>query len=57
MAQTQQVATIKMAFERETKGTVLYKEQGANARHNLYIAKDKLPQPFPNNITVTITAD
>lgn len=47
---------IKMQIDRETKGTVMYKE-AYPGRHNMYITKDKLPTPFPNSITVTVTAD
>jgi hypothetical protein len=44
--------------EKETKGTVFYKETTENNERGwiggIYILKDKLPKPFPENISITI---
>ncbi len=44
-------------IEKETKGTVRYKEEDDGERPwigTVYLLKDKLPKPFPKNIKVTI---
>lgn len=45
--------------EKETKGTVMYREDTNSDERGwigtIYILKDKLPKPFPNNITVSVS--
>ena len=44
-------------FERETKGSVLYKNQdvhGGTAIYNIYVRKGALGEVFPDKITVTV---
>jgi len=45
-----------MTMDRTTKGAVLYKnvKQG-QAVTNLYLRKDGLAQPFPGEITLTVS--
>lgn len=57
MAQ-KQLTQVHMVMERVCKGSVLYKtdNSGAGAR-NIYVNKSHLPNPYPGDITVTVTAD
>lgn len=50
--------TIKFELEKETKGTVRYSEVGKDqVVGTIYVRKFALPEPFPKNLTVTITAE
>ena len=45
---------LKFKFEKETKNTVRYQEQGATVINTLYIQKEAIGGTHPNEITVTI---
>lgn len=50
--------TLKFKIEKETKGTVRYKEQAEKEDvvvGTLYIRKVALAEPYPENLTVTIS--
>ena len=42
-------------FEKETKNTVRYQEQGSAVINTLYIQKEAIGGTHPNEITVTIS--
>jgi len=45
---------LKFKFEKETKNTVRYQEQGSTVINTLYIQKEAIGGTHPNEITVTI---
>lgn len=48
---------VQMELDRETKGTVLYKQDNPNLPiYNIYVKKAALPKPFPLSIKVTVEA-
>ncbi len=55
------IDTVVMKLDRATKGAVLYKDSvrttgvEGQALTSLYLRKDGLPEPFPPEITVTVT--
>lgn len=52
------IAEQHMVMERQTKGSVLYNAPNASPKlRNLYIPKNILPNPYPGDITVTVTVD
>ena len=56
-----QVVKIKLPFQRETKGSILYQLSGEDGRQkpvqNIYIKKEALPKPYPPEVTVSIEID
>ena len=56
----QVIGAVRMNMERETKGTVLYKQADEGDKsplaRNIYVVKANLPTPFPTVIDVTIEA-
>ena len=47
---------ITMKFDRETKGTVRYAEQGVDRPYTLYVLKSDLGTPYPQEIKMTVEA-
>ena len=45
---------LKFKFEKETKNTVRYQEQGSTVINTLYIQKEAIGGTHQNEITVTI---
>ena len=45
---------LKFKFEKETKNTVRYQEQGSAVINTLYIQKEAIGGTHPDEITVTI---
>lgn len=56
-----EIVRVKVPFERETKGTVLYKfpqYDADKAVQNVYIKKEAFPErKYPSHVTVTVEID
>ena len=51
------ISQATMRLDRETKGAVLYKNvDDGMAITSLYLRKDGIPTPYPQNIVVTVAA-
>lgn len=49
--------TARFALEKETKGAVVYSEVDTDIIRTLYVRKEALSEPFPQELTVTIHPD